>query len=740
MLGAIAVVGAVLVGVGAPVLVVGTETAVAAPESSTAATSTAPSAPAGTDRGDGDEQSEPVAVPTGTPTSPAPTVAPSIADAGDITSASARFSGTGTPGHHVRVADPMTPSASICVAPITSDGRWSCLGAVRSGPEQVFTVSDTDDNALPQADSPAVDVIVPPTIAASGPTTGSVTGAGYPGAAVTVSAVGTGTTRNTVVGTDGRWIVSFGSGGAPLATGDYTVSATQTAGTALHYRSDLRSTASAPRSVAIDRTAPSAPTITSPSTGSRVRTQPIAISGTGESGTIATVYIDSNPVCQANVVGGSWTCTTAGESIPDGTRTLTAGLRDTAGNFSGVAATVRLTVGGAPANATPSSGSAAPGAPTTRRPRPSTSSGPDGATGAPAPGDGASSSGTPGSGGAGGSGDPGAGVSGATTSGTGWGVATAYDAAVPSVRSAFSTRTLVLVLVGVIAFLLLVAVPLKLVARSTRGRIAWRLARFTGRNRTAADRTSGDDPGMPAWATVALSIGIASVLMLLGTGIEAQARYARLSIAVALGTAVLAIGVVLATRWGAGAGRHGISYRVSPVLVAAAVIACVVTRSADLSPAVLLGVLVTPTRRGDTGVPPARHDIAARGRDATWRTSALLVLAAVGWVLHSAVTASGFWGELGREFAITLCVGGLGSLVTTLLPVSGTAGAALWATSRGRYAGITSIGVALAVAVYSGPAGTHVSTLWMLVAVVGCAVVGLVTWTWIRVVEPVLRT
>jgi hypothetical protein len=729
----LAAVGFVLVGLAGPMLIVG----------SVSPASAAPAATAEPQVGTGADQSQPITTPSTTPTAPAPPVAPTIDDPGDVTSASARFSGAGTPGHRVRVADPAAPSGSICTAQVTPDGRWSCLGGVRSGPEQVFTVSDMDDGALAQADSPAVDVIVPPTIAASGPTTGSVAGTGYPGATLIATETATGTTRTTVVGVDGRWIVSFGSGADALSTGNHTVSATQTAGTALHYRSDLRSTASAPRAVTIDRTAPTAPGVTSPASGSRVRSQPITISGTGESGTVATVYIDSNPVCQANVVRGAWSCATVGESIPDGTRTLSAGLRDTAGNFSPVSAAVRLVVDGAPANATPSAGAAAPGVAPTRGPRPSASPSAGGAPGGTDGGSGdagAGGTGTDGGAPAGdGAGDGQGGASGTTPSGTGWGVATAYDGAVPSIRSAFSVRTLVLVLVGIAAFLALVAIPLKLMARSTRGRVAWRRARFTGRNRTAVDRTTGDDPGVPAWVTVTASIGIASVLMLLGTGIEAQARYARLSIAVVLGTAVLAVGVVLATRWGAGTARHGTTYRLSPVLVVAAVVACVVTRGADLSPAVLLGVLVTPTPRTDAAVSTPGQDVAACGRNATWRTSALLVLATVGWVLHSAVTAGGFWGELGREFAITLCVGGLGSLVTTLLPVAGTAGAALWATSRGRYAGIASIGVALAVAVYSGPTGTHVSALWVLVAVVACAVVGVVTWMWIRVVEPVLR-
>ncbi|MFZ7088385.1 hypothetical protein [Curtobacterium sp. RRHDQ10] len=675
--------------------------------------------------------------PSPPPTGASP-VAPTIDDPGDVTSATARFRGTGTPGDGVRVGDPAVPSASVCTSTVGADGSWSCLAAVRSGPGQVFTVFDTTNGSLVPADSPAVDVIVPPTIAASGPTTGSVSGTGTAGATVTVAPSVGSVARTTTVGPDGRWVLSFGSGEGALATGTWTMSATQTVGTALGYRSDLRSTASVPRTITIDRTAPAAPVITAPAPGARVRTQPITVVGTGEDGAVATVYIDAEPVCQATVSAGSWRCTTAGESIPDGTRSLVAGQRDAAGNFSPVTAPISLAVSGAPVDGAPS---AAPSSPTrsSGAPAPGTSPSP-GAPSAPGSGAGGSGSGSTGPGGPGGSGgDPGRAPGNDTP--TGWAVATAYDGGVPTIQGSISVRTLLLVLVGIASFLVLVAVPIKLVARSVRGRIAWRAARFTGRNRSVAEQAAGDDDGMPTWATVALAVGIASVLMLLGTGIEPQARYARLSIAVVLGTSALATGVVLATRWAVGSARTELHHRISPVLLAAAVVAAVVTRSADLSPALLLGVLVVPSVRRRPA-DPTRLDATLRSRSATGRTVVLLALAAIGWGLHSALSietgAHGFWGELTSEFAITLCVGGLGSVVTTMLPIARTDGAALWSTSRTRYAALASVAVALAVAVYSGTAGTHLSALSVAVAVVGCAVVGVMTWTWVRVVEPVL--
>jgi hypothetical protein len=108
----------------------------------------------------------------------------------------------------------------------------------------------------------------------------------------------------------------------------------------------------------------------------------------------------------------------------------------------------------------------------------------------------------------------------------------------------------------------------------------------------------------------------------------------------------------------------------------------------------------------------------------------------VGWLLHSLTPGAGFWTALVSEFAITLCVGGLGALVATLLPVAGSAGSALWAHSRTRYAAVAGVGVALGTAVYSGSAGTHLPAV-ALAAVAGVSVaVALATWLWVRVLEP----
>ncbi|ROP64745.1 Ig-like domain-containing protein [Curtobacterium sp. ZW137] len=705
----------------------------------------------------------PSAAPTGTPTSTPstpptgrPPVDPTIADPGDLTSATGRFHGTATPAHRVRVIDPRVTSSSVCTATTSTTGAWSCFGRVHTGAQQVFTVQDVSDTSRHTADAPAADVVVPPTITTRDPTTGTVVGSGDTGTTVTVSVSGSPAVRTATVGSDGRWVVSWSTGAAPHPSGTVTMTATQTVSTARGYRSDLRSAASAPVSVTFDRTPPAAPRITAPRTGQRVADQPLTVRGTGEPAAAVTVYVDRAPVCGATVGSdGAWSCSTRGVPLAAGARSVTALQHDAAGNHSASSTAVVVRVVGA-SGSTPgatatgpgstASGSTTPGGPTAGGTTPDP--GGDGSsTGAPGTGTGGSGGGAGGNGSGDGSAGAGAGSSGGAGHGIDWSgpagdwsVATTFDQTVPTIQSSFSWRTLLVAAAVAAAFLLLVAGPVRLVARSLRGRVSLRLASFTGRNRPRSERRRGDD-SLPGWVSVGIAVVLAAVLTLLGVGVELEARYVRLAIAVLLGTAVLTAGAVLATRWAAGADRHMVGYRVSPWLVLTALVACAVTRTADLSPAVVVGVLLVPVGRTDvdTGAMRLGAGVAACARSATWRSAALLVLAAAGWVLHSLTLGSGLWVSLVSEFAITLCVGGLGSFVVTLLPLPGSAGGALWAHSRTRYASIAAVGVALGAAVYSGTAGTHVSPVVMAVVACGCVAVAAATWVWVRVLEPDTR-
>ena len=270
-------------------------------------------------------------------------------------------------------------------------------------------------------------------------------------------------------------------------------------------------------------------------------------------------------------------------------------------------------------------------------------------------------------------------------------------------------------------------------AAVTRGRLRSPFAGLLGRNRSRSDRTRGDDV-LPTWASITIAVSVAALCTLLGVGVELEARYARLAIAVLAGTGVLTAAVVFATRWAAGSDHRTVGFRVSPWLVLAALVACGVTRAADLSPALIVGVVLVPSGRPALGTGPLRlgTGIATSARGATWRVLALLGLAAAGWVLHSLLTGGGFWVSLGSEFAITLCVGGLGAVIATLLPVAGSAGSALLAASRGRYVALAVVAVALTTAVYSGTTGTHAAPALLVGIAAACVVAAIAALVWLR--------
>ncbi|WP_412872706.1 Ig-like domain-containing protein [Curtobacterium flaccumfaciens] len=693
--------------------------------------------------------------PTPTPTRPA--VRPTIADPGDVTTGTTRFHGTGTPGHTVRVTGPAATGSSGCTTRVDPNGSWACLGTVRSGPQQVFTVRDLVA-ALPVASAPASDVIVPPTLAAAGPTGGTVSGTGYPGSTVLLSVSGSSAQQTARVGADGRWVAALGS----LADGRFTVTASQTASTARGYRSDLRSAASAPVTVTVDRTAPAAPRIATPDDGERIGTRSTTVAGTGEPGARVTVYVDRAPVCGVVVASdASWSCSTAGSTLRAGVHQLTATQHDAAGNYSRSSAAVRVTAWStttAP-TATPTPGATdTPGTPGASTPGSGATTGTPGATGHGGTGNGSGSGNGNGTNAAGHGGDGGNSdeASGAAGNGTGtgsapvgvgsagghpdwsgpagdWTAATTYDRAVPTIQAAFSWRTVLVATAVAAGFLVLVAAPLALVAAVTRGRLRSPFAGLLGRNRSRSDRSRGDDV-LPTWASITVAVSVAALCTLLGVGVELEARYARLAIAVLAGTGVLTAAVVFATRWAAGSDHRTVGFRVSPWLVLAALVACGVTRAADLSPALIVGVVLVPSVRPGLGTGPLRlgTGIAASARGATWRVLALLGLAAAGWVLHSLLAGGGFWVSLGSEFAITLCVGGLGAVVATLLPVPGSAGSALLAASRARYVALAVVAVALTTAVYSGTTGTHAAPALLVGIAAACVAAAIAALVWLR--------
>lgn len=670
--------------------------------------------------------------PTGTPTGPS--TRPTIADPGDVTTSTVRFHGTGTPGHRVLVTGPAATGSTGCGATVDAGGSWACFATVRSGPQQVFSVQDRTEPTLLVEDAPASDVVVPPVVTTSRPTTGPVSGTGLPGARVALTVPGTRADRTATVSADGRWTVSLADL-ADTAGRDRraTVTATQTATTAAGFRSDLRSAASTPVVVTVDRTPPTAPRITSPTPGTAPRAQPLTVSGSGEAGATLVLAADRAPVCRTTVAAdGRWRCVTSEVRLAAGQHVLTALQQDAAGNASSSSAGVSLriaaagTSGAATDGATggATSGSTSPSAGATSASGAGTGGtrGPTGSAPGGPSGDGASGAGVDGPGSAGGSGGlGGSGVRDWSGPAGDWTAATGYDHAVPTIQASFSWRTVLVATAVAAGFLVLVAAPLALAGAAARGRLRVPFAGLLGRNRSREERRRGEDP-LPTWAAVAIGAAVVALSTVLGVGVSLEARYVRLAVAVLLGASVLAVTTVLAVRWAAGTDRRAIGFRVSPWLVVAALVAGALTRTFDLSPALVVGVVLVPVGRPGLGTGPLRlgSGLAAGARCATWRTVSLLVVATAGWVLHSLTLGGGFWTAAVSEFATTLCVGGLGALVVTLLPLAGSAGSALLAVSRGRYVAVASVAVALAAAVGSAPSGHHLPPVALAVVAAGC--------------------
>ncbi|MDB4872707.1 MAG: Transrane protein [Gemmatimonadales bacterium] len=161
-----------------------------------------------------------------------------------------------------------------------------------------------------------------------------VTGTGSPDATVRVATTTGKALCTTMVDTASHWTCK------PDAdlTGTAKVVATQT-----NWWGNL-SPLSRPISITIDRTAPSAPLITSPKSGSKTRIKTPIVSGTGEVGATVRVTTSSGKtLCTATVAGNRhWSC--KARSLKLGRWTIKAVQSDQAGNVSKASRPVTFTV------------------------------------------------------------------------------------------------------------------------------------------------------------------------------------------------------------------------------------------------------------------------------------------------------------------------------------------------------------------------------------------------------------
>ena len=243
-----------------------------------------------------------------------------------------QISGTSEPSATVKVSE---NGVLICTAQADASGNWSCSPSLpmADGPHTVsVTATDAGGNTSPAATHPfTVDTVAPlaptvstPTLGGStNDTTPTVTGAGEPGAAVTVTTSPTGTVVCTAtVDATGNWSCTPIT---VLPEGPNTLNVVQV---------DPAGNISPPvtRPFTVDTSVPVAPVIVAPTQSALLTVQNPTFSGTSEPNATVVVKEGTTVLCTTQAdVSGNWTCV-ANVSMGFGNHTVTATQTDLAGN------------------------------------------------------------------------------------------------------------------------------------------------------------------------------------------------------------------------------------------------------------------------------------------------------------------------------------------------------------------------------------------------------------------------
>jgi phage protein D len=296
----------------------------------------------------------------------APTVTSPISGTAVMTD-TPTFEGAGEPGGEVNVYD--EGGSVVCTTTVAQDGTWSCTpdNPIDEG-EQTYDVTVTDDAGNESDPTPVtldVDTTVPAAPAVTAPISGTAVmtdtptfeGTGEVGGEVTIIDEGGSTVCTTTVAQDGSWSCTPS---APLAEGEqtYEVTVTDDAGN----ESDPT-----PVTLDVDTTAPAAPTVTSPISGTAVMTDTPTFEGTGEPGGEVTITDEGgSTVCTTTVAqDGSWSCTPSAP-LAEGEQTYEVTVTDDVGNESDrteVTLDVDTTAPDAPTVTSPISGTVTSGTP-----------------------------------------------------------------------------------------------------------------------------------------------------------------------------------------------------------------------------------------------------------------------------------------------------------------------------------------------------------------------------------------
>lgn len=262
-----------------------------------------------------------------------------------VTTGTPAISGDAEPNSTVTVTDGAT---TVCTATADATGAWSCTPATAlTDGSHVLTATSTDsagNTSVPSAPvTVTVNTAVPPaqdTTSITAPAdnstvtgTTTITGTAAPTSTVTVSD-GTNTVCTATSDAKGNWSCAPTTA---LADGQYTLTATAVGGNA----------SSAPSNavhITVTNAVPAAPVITAPTDGSSVGTSDPTIGGTAVPDSTVTVKDGSTIVCTAKAdANGNWVCVPIAP-LTEGDHTLTATVKDGAGNTSGPSAPVTVTI------------------------------------------------------------------------------------------------------------------------------------------------------------------------------------------------------------------------------------------------------------------------------------------------------------------------------------------------------------------------------------------------------------
>jgi hypothetical protein len=601
---------------------------------------------------------------------------------------------------------------------------WQCSSiAVPSGIHE-FTGDETlADGSVVPLTGLTVRVLHSPALDGAGGlvvTTGRFSGTAQPGARIQLSSTGPGGTR--LHPCPAAIASGFWSCVADLDSGEYQVRARQSSSVIGPEFSRYSTAVNA----VVDRTLPSAPTISSPRAGTTSFATATARGG-GEAGALLQLFVDGTLVCETVVSDSdTWMCPMSWPG--PGRFTVQALQRDQAGNFS--PASDRVEVRFAPPVARPSP-NPAPNAPD---PAPNTADQP--VTPAPSPTEAVPPAQEPPE-------TPSAPLDPVTSN---WGTSTGFGGSLPTAAEVITRGGWMLAPLAGLAYLLFIALPLRLFSTHVRPRLAASRPRLTGRNRLAMVTDDTAPRRLSPVLVAAVTLGGAAVIAALSGGIDAEVRYLRLTAAIGLGLVLLnMLGVLLPARIAGRILRPGASVQASahvsarpsvavqllPGILLVALVLALFSRFAGLQPPLLIGILIV-TAAALSSRQRVRAAVAAA------QTGSVAVLALIGWTAHDLLTPStGFWMTLWSETAAAMALGGLGSLLFLLLPFGPLPGRALYAVSRPAWAVVALITASLVGAILgSGPA-FPLPELMLLAAAFGGVLLAPVVW--VRWVAPALR-